>query len=158
MAILRSMKELGAISLVVLRNFGQKPKHAAHAMPGWKKIDSEIAQLRKSDPLLRYLQHARNADEHSVQELATEWDAKITAVTRERRLHVSWQPWDRPLLPVQNRGVTYNPPRTHLSRPLEPLLGKGKPEPIVMAELALAFYVDLFNRVSDEVVGNRRDA
>jgi hypothetical protein len=134
-----------------------KTQAAVHDMPGWPKIESDIAHLRKADPLLSYLQHARNVDEHSIQELATDWDAKLTSVQRRGELHVSWQPWDRPLLPVRNRGVTYDPPRTHLGKPIEPLLGKGKAEPRVVAELALAFYCDFFNRVSGEVVGKKRD-
>ncbi len=135
-----------------------KTQAAVHDMPGWKKIESETGALRKSDPLLSYLQHARNADEHSIQAVASDWDAKINAVKIGRELHISCQPWDRPLLPVRNRGTTYNPPRMHLGQPLDPLLGKGKAEPRVVAELALAFYLSFFNRVSDEVVGNIRDA
>lgn len=140
-----------------LEKFWTKTQAAVHDLPGWKKIESEICHLRKTDPILSYLQHARNADEHSIQELASDWDAKLTAAQIGTEVHISWQPWDRPLLPVRNRGVTYNPPRSHLDKSIEPLLGKGKAEPRVIAELALAFYVNFFNRVSGEVVGTKCD-
>lgn len=134
-----------------------KTQAAVHRMSGWKKIESEISHLRKSDPLLNYLQQARNVEEHSIQELATDWDAKLTAVQIGAEVPLSWQPWDRPLLPVTNRGVKFDPPRIHLGNSIEPLLGKGKAEPRVVAELALRFYVDFLNRVSTEVVGDKRD-
>jgi hypothetical protein len=134
-----------------------KTQAAVHRMPGWKKIESEISHLRKSDPLLNYLQQARNVEEHSIQELATDWDAKLTAVQLGTEVQLSWQPWDRPLLPVTNRSVRFDPPRIHLGKSIEPQLGKGKAEPRVVAELALRFYVDFLNRVSTEVVGDKRD-
>jgi hypothetical protein len=126
-------------------------------MPGWQKIESEVSRLRKIDPLLNYLQQARNVEEHSIQELATDWDAKPTAVQIGTEVQLSWQPWDRPLLPVTNRGVKFAPPRIHLGASIDPLLGKGKAEPRVVAELALRFYVDFLNRVSAEVIGDLRD-
>lgn len=139
-----------------IERFWTKTQAAVHHLPGWTKIESEVTNLRKTDELLRYLQHARNADEHSIQELAAEWDAKMVAVQDGQRIRASWQPWDRPLLPVKNRGVTYVPPRIHLGQPLDSLLGTGKPESIVVAELAMKFYVSLFNRVCDEVVPGSR--
>lgn len=134
-----------------------KTQAAAHRMPGWQKIESEVSRLRKTDPLLNYLQQARNVEEHSIQELATDWDAKLTAVQFGTEVQLSWQPWDRPLLPVTNRGVKFDPPRIHLGKSIEPLLGKGKAETRVVAELALRFYVGFLDRVSTEVVGDLRD-
>jgi len=141
-----------------IERFWTKTRVAVKHLTGWGKIESEISFLRKTDPVLLYLRHARNADEHSIQQLATDWDAKLKVDRTGADIHISWQPWDRPLLPVRNRGVTYNPPRSHLGNSIEHLLGNGKAEPRVIAELALAFYVDVFNRVSSEVVGARRDA
>jgi hypothetical protein len=133
-----------------------KTQAAVCAMPGWKKIESEVAALRKSDPLLRYLVQARNVEEHSIQELASEWDPQLKGQPIGNKMHLSWQPWDRPLLPVVNRGVRYDPPRIHLGQPIGPLLKQGKAEPRVIAELAMQFYVAFLNRVSTEVVGEYR--
>jgi hypothetical protein len=63
-------------------------------MPSWSRVESEISHLRKKDPLLLYLQQARNVDEHSIQEIATDWDAKLTAVQIGQEVQLSWQPWD----------------------------------------------------------------
>ena len=134
-----------------------KTQAAVHRMPGWKKIDSNTSHLRRSDPLLSYLQQARNVEEHSIQELATDWNAKLTAVQIGAHIHMSWQPWDRALLPVTNRGKKFDLPRIHMGKSIEPLLGKGKAETIVVAELALRFYVEFLNKVSTEVVGEKRD-
>ena len=134
-----------------------KTQAAVHRLPRWQKIESEISHIRKTDPLLNYLQQARNVEEHSIQELATDWDAKLTAVQVGTEVQLSWQPWDRPLLPVTNRGVKFDPPRIHLGQSIEPLLGKGKAETRIVAELAMRFYVDFLNRVSTEVVGDIRD-
>ena len=64
---------------------------------------------------------------------------------------ITWSAYDRPLLPVTNRGTIYEPPREHLGASIEHLLGKGKAAPIVVADLALHFYVSLINRVLAEV-------
>ena len=135
-----------------------KTQAAMHGKSGWQKIESEFSRLRKTDQLLNYLQQARNVEEHSIQELATDWDARLTAVQVGNEVKLSWQPWDRPLLPVTNRGVKFDPPRLHLGASIEPLLGKGKAEARVVAELALGFYVEFLNKVSTEVVGDLRDA
>jgi len=50
----------------------------------WAKLESEIAHQRNTDPLLVYLRHARNADEHSIQPIATEWDAKLRTTSNRR--------------------------------------------------------------------------
>jgi hypothetical protein len=134
-----------------------KTQAAVHNMPNWQKIESEVSRLRKNDPLLNYLQQARHVDEHSISELAKDWDPKLKAKQKGDKAKLSWQAWDRPLLPVKNRGVVYNPPKTHLGQSIEHLKCKGKAEPRVVAELALRFYCDFLNRVSVEVVGSKRD-
>lgn len=135
-----------------------KTQAAVHHLPGWKKIEAEVAHLRRSDPLLRYIGQARNVDEHSIQNLAKEYEWNFTATPQPEGILFRWSPWDRPLLPVVNRGVTYAPPRVHLGQSIEPLLGKGKAEPRVVAELAIEFYVKFMNQVSLELVGTNYDA
>lgn len=131
-----------------------KTQAAVHHLPRWRKIESEVTNLRRTDPLLQYVSQARNADEHSIQNLAMEHDWDFTGTPNSDGILFNWSPWDRPLLPVVNRGVRYEPPRTHLGQSIKPLLGKDKAEPRVVAELAIRFYVDFLNRVSYEVIGN----
>lgn len=131
-----------------------KTEAAVMAMPGWQKVKSDVTRLRRSDPLLIYLFQARNVDEHSIAPLAKEHDMNLQGkLTENGRVQLSWDPWDRPLLPVANRGVVYQPPRMHLGASIAPLLGKGKAEPRVVAELGMQFYINFLNRVSTEVVG-----
>lgn len=129
-----------------------KTRAAVRDRPGWQQIESEVAHLRRTDPLLRYIIQARNVDEHSIQELAREYEANLSATPQPGSILLRWSPWDRPLLPVTNRGVTYTPPRMHLGKSISHLLGQGKAEPRVVAELAMEFYVGVLNRVSHEVV------
>jgi len=118
--------------------------------PNWKKLESEIEWLRKTDPLLRFLRQARNADEHSIQALAGDWNAnpRVSRVTRTSA-RLEWNPWGRPLLPVTNRGVAYQPPKEHLGEPV-----RNKPmvaEPVVVAELGLKFYTSVLDRAIVQV-------
>ncbi|MGR3174178.1 MAG: hypothetical protein ACUZ8N_06220 [Candidatus Scalindua sp.] len=135
-----------------------KTQAAVHTMPNWQKIESKVARLRKKDPLLNYLQQARNVEEHSISDLAKDWEPKFEAKQKGNKVELSWQEWDRPLLPVKNRGAVYNPPNSHMGKSIEHLKRKGKAEPRVIAELALKFYCEFLNRVSVEVVGSRRDS
>ncbi|HEX2650004.1 MAG TPA: hypothetical protein VHN19_08735 [Burkholderiales bacterium] len=134
-----------------------KTQAAVHHLPKWQRVESEIGLLRRKDPLLSYLQQARNVDEHTISDLAQDWDPKLKVVQKGNKVHVTWQPWDRPLLPVKNRGVTFAPPKVHLGKNIEHLKGKGKGEPRVIAELALRFYCDFLNRVSADVLGPIQD-
>jgi hypothetical protein len=130
-----------------------KSKAAVKDMPNWQKIEAEVSTLRKKDPLLSYIHQARNVDEHSISELTRDWDPKIKSKQKGAELEISWEPYDYKLLPVKNRGVIYDTPKTHLGQSIVHLKGKGKLEPRIIAELALRFYVDFFNRVSRDVVG-----
>ncbi|MBI4684714.1 MAG: hypothetical protein HY755_05905 [Nitrospirae bacterium] len=134
-----------------------KTQAAVHNMPNWQKIEAEVVRLRRKDPLLSYLQQARNVDEHSISDLVKDWEPKFEAEQKGDKVEFTWQKWDRPLLPVKNRGVVYNPPISHMGKNIEHLKRKGKAEPRVIAELALRFYCDFLNRVSVEVVGSKRD-
>lgn len=134
-----------------------KIQAGVHNMPDWQKIESEVKGLRKKDPLLNYLQQARNVDEHSISDVVKDWKPRFEAKQKGDKVELSWKVWDRPLLPVKNRGVVYNPPNSHMGKSIEHLKQKGKAEPRVIAELALRFYCDLLNRVSVEVVGSKRD-
>ncbi|MGL5003277.1 MAG: hypothetical protein ACRDAM_10100, partial [Casimicrobium sp.] len=119
----------------------------------WKKLESEFLKLRIGDPLLSYLRHARNADEHSIQKVATEGNVNLRALeVKPGTFRIQWDAFDRPLLPVKNRGVVYPPPREHLGQSIEDRLGKGVAEPVVLADLALHFYQNMLNRIVAEVL------
>ena len=142
-----------------LERIWMKTQGAVHNLPRWKKVETETTSLRRRDPLLRYLYHARNADEHSIQDMAREWDGNLIAKDITATSYtITWSAYDRPLLPVTNRGTIYEPPREHLGASIEHLLGKGKAAPIVVADLALHFYHSLINRVLAEVLTMPSDA
>lgn len=152
-----TFEEYEALWREVLRRLERawsKTQAAVYMRPGWKKIESEVAHLRKADPLLRYVLHARNADEHSIQDLTKDYAWNLSAVPHAGGIRITWSPWDRPLLPVTNRGVVYEPPRVHLGKSIKGLLQNGIAEPRVVAQLAFDFYADVLNRVSKDVVGN----
>lgn len=126
---------------------------AASSSSNWPTVKTEIERARSSDPLLVYIRQARNSDEHSIQNVAVDWEPNLHAAQVGRQVTLTWSQWDRPLLPVTNRGVTYNPPRSHLGQSFEHLLGKGKSEARIVADLAMAYYVEVFNEVLNKVVG-----
>jgi hypothetical protein len=129
-----------------------KTQATVHGMSGWQKLESEIGRIRKTDELLRYLQHARNADEHSISQLANDWQPNLKAINIDGKVQLSWEVWDRPLLPVSNRGAIIPPPKSHLGKSIEHLKSQGKAEPRIVAELALRFYINFLNRVVEEVL------
>ena len=129
-----------------------KTKSAASRENGWAPLNSWVSNLRSTDPLLQYIQQARNADEHSIQSVARDWEpVESIKGNGKGSIVLTVRPWDRSLPPVVNRGVTYNPPRVHLGKDFSHLLGKGREESVVVAGLALGFYCDFINRVSTEI-------
>ncbi|MDD3234374.1 MAG: hypothetical protein PHS12_06250 [Candidatus Omnitrophica bacterium] len=130
-----------------------KTQAAVYHMPNWKKIESGFIELRREDPLLQYLHQARNVEEHSIADVAKDWDPHLQVRQGKGIVELTWEVWDRSLLPVKNRGVVYNPPMSHLGQNIEHLKRKGKAELRVIAEFALRFYCDFLNKVSSEVVG-----
>lgn len=130
-----------------------KTQAAVCEYPCWPPLESEIVRLRNTDPLLRYLRQARNADEHSIQNVAGEWNANLrVSQIDESSVKLDWEPWDRPLLPVSNRGVVFDPPREHLGKNITGKLKNGVAEPILIADLALHFYYGLLNKTISEVL------
>lgn len=107
---------------------------------------------RRTDPLLRYLQHARNVDEHTLQQVAKLQEASVQSVkptpgdfddlnrsmAGETR---AWVPlglvevtWAHvKLLDVVDRGVRYSAPDTHLGQKITDT------SPANITKLALAY-------------------
>lgn len=139
------------IFLVHIERLWNKLKDGAYGLSGWQKIESEVNRLRKNDPVLVYAHHARNATEHSIQELAIDWTGPLTAVSTQNTVTLSWPAWDRPLLPVRDRNVIYPPPTTHLDLDISQEFCKGMPQAYVVGEHVLRFYFGVLTRAASEV-------
>lgn len=124
-----------------------------HDEKKWQKLKSKYEKLRKDDPLLKYVAQARNVTEHSISDVIVDWDANLKAQPVVGGIHLSWSPWDRPLLPVTNRGTTFLPPKKHLSKSMDYYRQKrpGVEEPRVVAELAMQFYIKMIQEITNEV-------
>jgi hypothetical protein len=110
------------------------------------------ALARRNDPLLAYLRHARNADEHTIQAIAgvaLDIDGAIppggtVAIEVDRaagRVRFGGQVRDCTagppryvLFPFKDSGVEYEPPPMHMGVPV------SGDDPFTVAELGLKFY------------------
>lgn len=117
----------------------------------WPKLKSKYEHLRKTDPLLKYVIHARNVSEHTIAQVVQDWNPNLRVSSVPGGTRIEWDEWDRPLLPVVNRGTRFNPPKSHLGKPMQHYRVIGVSEPRTVAELAITFYVEAFNEVSKEV-------
>lgn len=93
---------------------------------------------RNDDPLLRYVHHARNSSEHSIEKIVhkTEWAVSVpisptgwtkvgvragpgnTAIPFSNQAEMIVTGPEMALVSVTNRGVRYDPPTEHLGQPL----------------------------------------
>jgi hypothetical protein len=110
-------------------HFGKSPK-----WNGWK---GNFEPLRRSDPLLSYLINARGADEHTVNEILTREPGGIginpaegnslfiehmtiknghVLIKSPQKIKIDFLPERIVLLPVNNRGRTYDVPTKHLGK------------------------------------------
>ena len=120
-----------------------KLQAAARDRQGWHAIEYRCRRLRKEDPLLLYVRQARNVEEHTITPIAKDWDPEMNVVGSI----LSFNPWSRTLLPVTNRGKTFQPPKEHLDIRLE------NASPLDVANAAITFYCKLYNDVLTEVYG-----
>lgn len=97
---------------------------------------------RKSDPLLQYLKQARDADAHSIQEVA-EVLMGILSGTFGSNPTIRWTGPELVALPVTNSGVTYPPPESHLGQKL------GTKHPVVLATHGCNYYADYLCAIRD---------
>ena len=125
----------------------------------WQTLNSKYSQLRKKDPLLNYLMQARNASEHTISPVIKEWDANLRAEPTPSGINLKWNPWDRPLLPINNRGTVFQPPKKHLGKTLQHYREKriGVEEPRVAAELSMIFYLNAFNEIDQALFKNKME-
>ncbi len=125
---------------------------------GWNER-GRIEKLRKQDPLLAYLINARGADEHTIENIVGREEGHIAinpaegdflhinkmsikdgvlTVDSDQSLKIDFKPAKTKLIPVNNRGRIYNPPTSHLGKPLILV------DPIDIAGLGVSFYGDYF--------------
>ena len=121
---------------------------------GFQQWHMPYTSQRKTDPLLLYIAHARDVDQHTIEELLgvrpgpveyrnlTFGPGSLSIMSNgdihhDGRTSISGTVIRHPprvaLLPVTNRGIVYPVPSTHLGTPCNR-------EPLAVAEAALAFY------------------
>jgi hypothetical protein len=132
-----------------------------HRSPKWVGWAGKFVALRTKDELLSYLMQARNADEHSISDIA-ERQAGSTMINAAdpgrplyiRKLEMSGGkmfldadnavvivvPERVKLLPVTNRQKTYSPPTKHLGSDLD------ANNVLDVAERGLRFYEDFLEK------------
>ena len=122
----------------------------------------QFQALRKKDMLLRYLKQARDADNHSIQDMTKIKPGETTfnfvnptggyihhleirngnVVTYQGDPMVQTTTPPHPVaVPVQNNGIWFNPPTSHLGKPVLNL------HPVTLAELGIAFYSNFVDQV-----------
>lgn len=121
---------------------------------------------RRDDELLRYLHQARHADQHTVQPITAHsaggfqlalppaTTVKVEIDWARGRVTVTGPASEvRPLgpgyllLPIQNRGRDYPPPKSHLGADTR------EADPLAVAELGLAFYRGFLDAAEAEFFG-----
>jgi hypothetical protein len=125
--------------------------------PKWTGWQSKIERARRTDELLSYLENARGAEEHSVDEIVEhapsgiginpasgnslyiekmEMKDGILSVWSPQKLKVEFLPGRMSLIPIVNRGRTYKPPSSHCGASINPV------DVIGIAELGFKFYAE----------------
>ncbi len=120
---------------------------------------------RKKDPLLKYLKHARNSDQHSIQESMNTKSASrsmyieggdsvhidklsikngnVTEYKGNKPLIIEDLPHRIELAPITDSGKLYQPPKVHLTKKI---LWSA---PINVAELGLNYYLNFLAKVEE---------
>ena len=142
--------------------------------PKWHSWSEKYACLRTKDPLLLYLRQSRNVEEHSIEPIAIRQPSRLTLdgipdasghkalFIKEMRMengHVyidtggtpavmNFSPGHIRLVPVTQRGVTYQPPTMHMGRAVDSndLLG--------IADLAFNFYKAFLEAADEKFITN----
>ncbi|HVM22307.1 MAG TPA: hypothetical protein VM308_03255 [Sphingomicrobium sp.] len=147
---------------------GQSSKGTAKS-EGWF---SRVLGQRKADELLSYLWHARNSNDHGIESVIKLEPGGIGIGGRKKAVFIEklivgpggnieelrgWEGQGEPLtitrypsrvhlVPVTDRGVTYDPPKTFLGNPIK------DSSPTAVAQEALEFMVILFGEAEGLVV------
>ena len=125
-----------------------------HVRDQFQPWQGRTQNLRKKDMLIRYLKQARDADNHSIQELAEHKPGgtglgfangsghiKRLEIVNGEIVHYEGDPLTLTHYPsrvlvksVLNSGKWYNPPTSHLEKPL------NSADPRILGKLGLEFY------------------
>jgi hypothetical protein len=125
---------------------------------------------RRTDPLLRYLHHARNADTHTIQEIVLfapgsmtiqptrpgGWfiermvirDGQLVEYSGDQPIRQEITPPRIQLLPVTDRGVIYQTPTEHCGSPLP------STNPVTVAAIGLTYYAGYVAKVGRTFFGS----
>lgn len=128
--------------------------------PGWNGWVGKFKTLRDKDPLLAYLQNARGANQHTVQEIVDREPGEIginpaggkdlyidelrisqgkITIKSPQIIKLTFIPAKIKLLPVLNRGIVFPVPTIHLENPINPN------NVIEIAEIGAGFYDNFLN-------------
>lgn len=134
-------------------------QHVRSAFQPWQ---GRYHSLRRKDMLLRYLKQARDADNHSIQDVAVIKPGsrgyrfinprggliKHMEIRNGQVVHYEGDPMvveetpPHPVaVPVKNNGEWYNPPSIHLDKPV------ANHHPTLLAELGIEFYSNFLKEV-----------
>ena len=146
-------------------------QHIQNQFQPWQ---GEYSRLRKKDMLLRYLKQARDADNHSIQEvvehkpgrysfsvpggpgvvridrLSTGGDGRVIEYVGSHRPTIIDEPPQINVVPVKNNGQWFNPPTSHLDESV------SVRHPVQIAELGLRFYAGWLSEVETKFFGGKK--
>ena len=124
-----------------LEKLWHKACQTCGSKPGFRKWNTEWVETRASDPLLRYITQARNADNHTAQDLASHVmgylivkDGKVSFVSTHKNPELA-------ITDIVNRKVTFLIPETHLGKKIE------SRDPRLLAVHACNFYAEYLRRL-----------
>ena len=126
---------LGALRKVWIKT----ERGCQHVRKRFEPWQGKFRRRRRKDQLLRYLWHARNAHEHSLQLILDDKPKETVTVGGEPVYVGNDAVIIAPrieLCPVEDDGVLYRSPVEHLDKAL------AERGPMRVAELGLAFYTD----------------
>lgn len=139
-----------------------------HVRGEFEPWQGQFHNLRKKDMLLRYLKQARDADNHSVQDVTKLQPGsrgykfanprggyiKRMEIRGGEVVHYEGDPMiveetsPHPVaVPVKNNGAWFNPPTSHLGEPIT------SPHPALLAELGIKFYIDYVDQIQTKFFG-----
>jgi hypothetical protein len=139
-----------------------KSLHKYDSYQGWRALKAKYESLRNNDPLLSYVKNARDADEHTVNEVVDrepggiginaaegnalyiermEFGGGKISIKSPQRIRVDFIPGKIRLLPVIKRDRTYDVPTTHLGDALDPN------KVVEVAQKVVTFYAGFLDEV-----------
>lgn len=157
-----------------LERVWSKSKDRYKRYPKWSGWSAPYSTARKNDPLLVYLRNARNADEHTEQEIADKLPSgigigasdggalyieelaiiggRITELKGSSNMKVEFVPGRLRLRDVTNKGILYLVPTSHLGKEVDTT------DIISIARLGLSYYESFCSAAIKEFESQAIDA